>query len=310
MTEKPYATVLSTALALAGIPDSNAEEVARMGAFINLAAEKAYDESDQWPRWLRVEERVCSEDGLLPFEEDGKETIAVCRRIHATQPFARCGAVEYANYAATADGIQIAGYCPKEADGEVSMIVSGGLNPNAEGTFAPGGDYPFTAPDGITRPYYSSDGAYEAPAVGTWVMIYYSGDRWALTFWSDNVNLGAWESSATAALTPDGVTWWTPLIGTGYPVVTADTQYSIWVTYKAAMDVTYVTGSEVPAEWWKFMAYSAYAMFLRNDGQQEKAAMADQEAWGYLVPQLEKLDNQSGGHVYTRVVTTGNTQAR
>jgi nucleoid-associated protein YgaU len=88
-----------------------------------------------------------------------------------------------------------------------------------------------------------------------------------------------------------------------------------WVTYKAQFDDTYGTSggevSDVPAEWFEYMAHGAYADYLRAEGQQERAVIADQEADAILQDELMRLDEQ---HTQTlisnRMFTNSNMQVR
>ena len=66
---------------------------------------------------------------------------------------------------------------------------------------------------------------------------------------------------------------------------------SAFVTYKKKWEDTYGDGSsgttvDVPDEWFEYLAHGTYADFLRSDGQQEKAIVADQEARDKLTDEL------------------------
>ena len=88
-----------------------------------------------------------------------------------------------------------------------------------------------------------------------------------------------------------------------------------WVTYKAANEVTYGTGASdtslVPDEWFEYLAHGTYADYLRAEGQQERAVIADQEANEILQDELMRLDEQ---HTQTlisnRMFTNSNMQLR
>jgi hypothetical protein len=90
---------------------------------------------------------------------------------------------------------------------------------------------------------------------------------------------------------------------------------SAWVTYKAANEVTYGTGASdtslVPDEWFEYLAHGTYADYLRAEGQQERAVIADQEANEILQDELMRLDEQ---HTQTlisnRIFTNSNMQLR
>jgi hypothetical protein len=88
-----------------------------------------------------------------------------------------------------------------------------------------------------------------------------------------------------------------------------------FVTYKAQFTDTYGDGagetSSVPAEWFQYLAHGTYADYLRAEGQQEKAALADQEAEALLTEELIRLDeNHTSGFVSNRIRTNANMQLR
>ena len=88
-----------------------------------------------------------------------------------------------------------------------------------------------------------------------------------------------------------------------------------FVTYKAQLTDTYGDGSgetiAIPAEWFQYLAHGTYADYLRAEGQQEKAALADQEAEGLLQDELIRIDEQHTLQmVANRVFTNANMQVR
>jgi hypothetical protein len=88
-----------------------------------------------------------------------------------------------------------------------------------------------------------------------------------------------------------------------------------FVTYKAQFTDIYGdnTGevSDIPAEWFQYLAHGTYADYLRAEGQQEKAALADQEAEALLTEELIRLDeNHTSGFVSNRIRTNANMQLR
>lgn len=90
---------------------------------------------------------------------------------------------------------------------------------------------------------------------------------------------------------------------------------SAWVTYKSRHTDTYGTGSsdttDVPKEWFEYLAHGAYSDFLRAEGQQEKSALADAEATDILTDELLRIDEMHTGQIVAnRVFTNANTQTR
>jgi len=90
---------------------------------------------------------------------------------------------------------------------------------------------------------------------------------------------------------------------------------SAFVTYKAQLTDTYGDGTgestDIPAEWYQYMAHGTYADYLRAEGQQEKAALADQEADMLLQEEMIRIDEQHTLQmVANRIFTNANMQMR
>jgi len=90
---------------------------------------------------------------------------------------------------------------------------------------------------------------------------------------------------------------------------------SAFVTYKAQLSDTYGDGTgestDIPAEWYQYMAHGTYADYLRAEGQQEKAALADQEADMLLQEEMIRIDEQHTLQmVANRIFTNANMQMR
>ncbi len=90
---------------------------------------------------------------------------------------------------------------------------------------------------------------------------------------------------------------------------------SAFVTYKIRHTDIYGSGasdtSDVPKEWFDYLAHGSYADFLRAEGQQEKAALADDEAFDILTDELLRIDEQHTGQIVAnRIATNANMQTR
>lgn len=69
--------------------------------------------------------------------------------------------------------------------------------------------------------------------------------------------------------------------------------------------------SDIPAEWFHYLAHGTYADWLKAEGQQDKAVLADQEAEAVLQDELIRLDeNHTSGLVSSRIFTNANMQSR
>jgi hypothetical protein len=93
-------------------------------------------------------------------------------------------------------------------------------------------------------------------------------------------------------------------------LTTADAT-SAFVTYKKELSQFTANSTNIPGEWFAFMAHTAYADFLRMDGQHDKALAEEQVAQGYIAMELEKVDNMMNNNTaLKRFSTYINRQAR
>jgi hypothetical protein len=93
-------------------------------------------------------------------------------------------------------------------------------------------------------------------------------------------------------------------------LTTADAT-SAFVTYKKELSQFTANSTNIPGEWFAFIAHTAYADFLRMDGQHDKALTEEQVAQGYIAMELEKVDNMMNNNTaLKRFSTYINRQAR
>ena len=102
---------------------------------------------------------------------------------------------------------------------------------------------------------------------------------------------------------------------TGATIVCGDlAPTSAFVTYKAQHTALYGTNSTdsttVPKEWFDYIAHGTYADYLRAEGQQEKAALADAEAADLLTDELLRVSEQLPNFLAGTISTNSNMQSR
>jgi hypothetical protein len=88
------------------------------------------------------------------------------------------------------------------------------------------------------------------------------------------------------------------------------TDNAAFVTYKKELPQYTITSTDIPGEWFFFMAHGAYADFLRMEGKVEQSMAEEGVAQGYLAQELEKVDNMSNNNVFRRFSTHGTRQSR
>lgn len=203
MQTKTYAELYALIQSLCGVIFADIEKP-RIRSLVNRRAQRAYQSTNYWTRFLHVgEERTCT-NNVVPFDESGLDSIDTFLRIWKQQPYQSASVQEF-DYFVTAQG---------------ANLVAGDLDPT-----------------------------------------------------------------------------------------------SVWVTYKAQIDGSYGDQpgdtTSVPKEWFEYLAHGTYADYLRAEGQQEKAAIADQEAIDILTDELMKLDQQGTQNLITnRISTNANMQLR
>jgi len=93
-------------------------------------------------------------------------------------------------------------------------------------------------------------------------------------------------------------------------IVTNDST-SVFVNYQKELPTFTEESTDVPYEFFFYLAHSVYADFLRMDGQTDKAITEEQVAGTYLALELEKIDLRSNNNTINKKFSTYvNRQAR
>lgn len=79
---------------------------------------------------------------------------------------------------------------------------------------------------------------------------------------------------------------------------------SAFVTYKKRLGEITITSTDIPLEFFYFIAHATYADFLRMDGQTDKAVVEEQIARQYLDAELGKLDIISNTNMVGKKIST------
>jgi hypothetical protein len=83
-----------------------------------------------------------------------------------------------------------------------------------------------------------------------------------------------------------------------------------YVTYKKVADASYTTAStNIPGEWFNYLAHATFADFLRQDGQNEKAVLEENIAKGLLDDQLQKTDVSRATGMIAHRISTHNSRS-
>ena len=93
-------------------------------------------------------------------------------------------------------------------------------------------------------------------------------------------------------------------------IVTNDST-SVFVNYQKELPTFTEESTNIPYEFFFYLAHSVYADFLRMDGQTDKAMTEEQVAGTYLALELEKIDLRSNNNTINKKFSTYvNRQAR
>ena len=93
--------------------------------------------------------------------------------------------------------------------------------------------------------------------------------------------------------------------------LTTETANLVYVTYKKELPQFTANSTNIPGEWFFFLAHGAYADYLRMDQKQEQALAEEQVAQSYIAMELEKVDNMMNNNTaLKRFSTYINRQAR
>lgn len=86
--------------------------------------------------------------------------------------------------------------------------------------------------------------------------------------------------------------------------ITNDNDTSAFVTYKKGISTITADSTDIPSEFFYFIAHASYADFLRMDGQHGKALTEEQLAQNYLDIELEKIDIKNNNNTINKKFST------
>jgi len=92
--------------------------------------------------------------------------------------------------------------------------------------------------------------------------------------------------------------------------ITNTTDGTAFVTYKKELPQYTITSTDIPGEWFFFIAHGSYSDFLRMEDKIEQALIEEETSQKYLALELEKIDNMSNNNVFKRFSTHGTRQSR
>ena len=301
MQTKSYSDLLALAQALIGAGSLTTEEQAQILQFVNRRAHEAYQTSESWPRYMVANEpRTIVADQTIPYSEDsfyifGAGTSAV------NGLYVRNGTVNsipaYTLY--DEDGTTPKYSLVSNGEGAEGFIVAGSpLTTNDtfyEGTM--GFDKPTDAEYPEAEWYPDGEGVLptptvvDLPSISEFIRIHRT---------QPFVNRSAVEYD-----------FYTTARGAHIMNISGGEASVAYATYKKEFTPFTASSTDIPQEWFYFIAHGAYADFLRVQDKQEEALAEEQIAGTYLALELEKIDNRvNNTNLVNRFSTYVSRQAR
>lgn len=287
MQSGTYADLLIRIRALAGVDAFTTNELTLIGSFIDRRGYQAYRESDTWARFIVAAEARPGPLNIVPFSytaANGNRTISTATR---------SGTTVTVTTTADLDGDIVTGQYVT-----IASLSYSTANPNGVQQITVSDDAVFTfelSDDSLT-------GTETYSGTGTVVPVALNDvDTFIRVFNAFPYNLTG-TGEYTFYVQSDGC----------HVVANSTEAAGFWVCYKKQWDGPYdaVTNTDVPLEFFNYMAHAAYADFLRMDGQVDKALVEEQVAKEYLLMELIKPQNQANGQLLSRFQSHGSRQNR
>lgn len=287
LTNRTYSDLLALIQSLAGVDSFTTAEQAKILSIVNRRAYQAYLASDTWPRYIVAAEARPATDGVIAYTYDatgGIRSSLSAKRAGDTVTVVCSAAVTFV----PGMSVTISG-------------LSGSLNPN--GTYrVVGVDTTTLTNDTFTyqlNTALTTSETYSGTATVTPVAVSAIGH--VLRVWGQEPFALNSAQEYEFFVDSSGINVSGNYDGLG----------GFWLSYKKEWDGPYTSSATtIPQEFFNYIAHTAYADFLRMDGQVDKA-MAEElssTAESFLVLELTKIDNQRNGSLVLRRIRTHNSQ--
>ena len=325
MQNKTYSDLLGLIKALSGVNNFTQEEEAYILSFVNRRAQQAYDTSDSWDRYIRVsEERNVS--SLTLRGVTAGDTSVNGNYIFAGKSSSSGDAVLNSNVYYQADASvtssTITGPLIYKRDAVTDVwVIAGGsgtatINADKTITVTGNGTTYFTQNDGVDSDtpvginIWSVANAVIAngtPEVEDVVLIPYTQ--------SGKSNIGHFlkihRNKAYLSNSVRDYDFFVDANGANILNIANGTDLSVYVTYKEELPDFTTVSTDIPREFFNYLAHSVYSDFLKMDGQNEKSITEESIANNYLNIELDKIEYSSNvNQVLSKFSTYVSRQAR
>ena len=290
MQTKSYDDLLALTTALIGAGSLTDPEKAQILQFVNRRAHEAYQTSESWPRYMVANEpRTIVANQTVPYAEDS---------------FYVFGAGE-----SDVNGLYTADNLITTYSRSVSPTVGYTIRPGESGV-----SYIVDQDDNIIYQASASNGEIPQSGWSTYAVPPLTSTPTEIVV-IDVANIAEFirihrtqPFVNRSALEYD---FYTTAQGAHIMNISGGEANIAYITYKKEFTPFTDASTDIPQEWFYFIAHGAYADFLRVQDKQEEAIAEEQVAGTYLALELEKIDNRvNNTNLVNRFSTYVSRQAR
>lgn len=311
MQERTYSDLLFLIQSLIGGGNLTTEEQGSIDSFINRRAHEAFQTSQSWPRFLvSSEERNINSHTLSGATASTSTSVNQNYRLlgsnsgdhgkKGTNVYIGVTTTSVLIYKSAADAWLVAtgaGY---------AVTADGTININTAGTTQ------FTEADTNKKSAVESVEVW-TPRAGSDVLLVVAKNLIPYAQTSKN-NIGEFLKihRKKAYINDSSIEYdfFVDADGGNILNITNTTDGTAFVTYKKELPQYTITSTDIPGEWFFFIAHGSYSDFLRMEDKIEQALIEEESSQKYLALELEKIDNMSNNNVFKRFSTHGTRQSR
>ena len=313
MQDRTYSDLLFLIQSLIGAGNLTSEEQGSIESFINRRAHEVFQTSQSWPRFL-----VSSEErNIIAYVLSGA-TSSTITDVNANYKFiglndgdiGKAGTKVYEDSNPSAPVILIY----KNSSNAWIVTYDAGFSINADGTvdITSAGTTQFTEADSVKKDRVEDVETW-TPRAGSDVLSVSAKNLIPYAQTNKN-NIGEFlkihRKKAYINNSSIEYDFFVDFDGGNILNIANTSDGTAFVTYKKELPQYTITSTDIPGEWFFFIAHGSYADFLRMEGQIEKALIEEETAQKYLALELEKIDNMSNNNVFRRFSTHGTRQSR
>jgi len=327
MQNRTYSDLLFLIQSLIGAGNLTAEEQGSIDSFINRRAHEAFQTSQSWPRFLVTSEErkiisltITNAAGAGASDVNGNYFFLGSQKSGGAG-HADAGSSIYYKTTRSDDGSTITATLIYQAsnvwvvrtDGVVSYTSDGIYNVTTAGTtrYSEGDSSKKSFPYDVEL-WLVGNNADQSPHIAQKQSIPYEEVLGHSSTAKNNIGEFLKIHRKKAFINNSSIEYDFSVDFDGANIlnIVNTTDNSAFVTYKKELPQYTITSTDIPGEWFFFIAHASYADFIRIEGEVEKAIIEEERGQKYLALELEKIDNMSNNNVFSRFSTHGTRQSR